>query len=146
MDTYQHILTSVDYSPHGRRVVEKARQLARIHQAQLSLLHVLDNIPMPQMPYGTVIPLDQPTDNVLLAAEKTQLIKLGKEGEIDHDHCWLVWGAPKNDITLFADNNGVDLIVVGSHGRHGIALLLGSTANAVLHHAHCDVLAVRLKD
>lgn len=146
MKNYRHILISVDYSPHCRRVVEKARQLARIHQAQLSLLHVLDNIPMPQMPYGTVIPLDQPTDNVLLAAEKTQLINLGKEGEIAQDHCWLVWGAPKNDITLFADNNGVDLIVVGSHGRHGIALLLGSTANAVLHHAHCDVLAVRLKD
>ncbi|MEO1899758.1 MAG: universal stress protein, partial [Methylococcales bacterium] len=39
-----------------------------------------------------------------------------------------------------------DLIVVGSHGRHGLALLLGSTANGVLHHAVCDVLAVRLSD
>ena len=37
-----------------------------------------------------------------------------------------------------------DLIVVGSHGRHGLALLLGSTANDVLHGAPCDVLAVRL--
>jgi universal stress protein A len=45
-----------------------------------------------------------------------------------------------------ADENQADLIVVGSHGRHGIKMLLGSTANAVLHHAHCDVLAVRLKD
>ena len=38
-----------------------------------------------------------------------------------------------------------DLIVVGSHGRHGLALLLGSTANDVLHGAPCDVLAVRLQ-
>ena len=38
-----------------------------------------------------------------------------------------------------------DLIVVGSHGRHGLALLLGSTANDVLHGAPCDVLAVHLK-
>jgi universal stress protein A len=39
-----------------------------------------------------------------------------------------------------------DLVVVGSHGRHGLALLLGSTANDVLHGAQCDVLAVRLQD
>ena len=35
-------------------------------------------------------------------------------------------------------------IVVGSHGRHGLALLLGSTASGVLHGAKCDVLAVRI--
>ena len=39
---------------------------------------------------------------------------------------------------------GADIIVVGSHGRHGLALLLGSTANGVLHGASCDVLAVRV--
>ena len=37
-----------------------------------------------------------------------------------------------------------DLIVVGSHGRYGLALLMGSTANGVLHGATCDVLAVRV--
>ncbi|WP_313899138.1 universal stress protein [Leclercia adecarboxylata] len=44
-----------------------------------------------------------------------------------------------------AKKQGCDLIVVGSHGRHGLALLLGSTANDILHGAPCDVLAVRLK-
>ena len=39
---------------------------------------------------------------------------------------------------------GVDLIVVGSHGRHGFALLLGSTSTGVLRGAQCDVLAVRV--
>ncbi|MGB1202845.1 MAG: universal stress protein [Alloalcanivorax venustensis] len=39
-----------------------------------------------------------------------------------------------------------DLIVLGSHGKHGIRLLLGSTANAVLHRATCDVLAVRIPE
>jgi universal stress protein A len=38
----------------------------------------------------------------------------------------------------------MDLVVVGSHGRHGLSLLLGSTANGVLHGAGCDVLAVRV--
>ncbi|MBA6354230.1 universal stress protein, partial [Colwellia sp. BRX9-1] len=37
----------------------------------------------------------------------------------------------------------VDLIITGSHGVHGLQLLLGSTCNAILHGAKCDVLAVR---
>ena len=45
----------------------------------------------------------------------------------------------------FAREHAVDLIVVGSHGRHGLALIFGSTANGVLHGACCDVLAVRIK-
>ena len=50
----------------------------------------------------------------------------------------------KEGILGAAKEHGADLIVVGSHGRHGLALLLGSTANAVLHGAPCDVLAVRI--
>jgi universal stress protein A len=55
-------------------------------------------------------------------------------------------GSPKLEIVRVAEENNVDLIIVGSHGKHGIALLLGSTANGVLHHAKCDVLAVRIYD
>jgi universal stress protein A len=44
-----------------------------------------------------------------------------------------------------ATEQNCDVIVVGSHGRHGLALLLGSTANDLLHGAPCDVLAVRLR-
>ena len=44
----------------------------------------------------------------------------------------------------WAEEIGADLIVVGSHGRYGLALLMGSTANGVLHGATCDVLAVRV--
>jgi universal stress protein A len=55
-------------------------------------------------------------------------------------------GSPKAEITRVAEEQGVDLIVVGSHGRLGLELLLGSTANGVLHAAKCDVLAVRVKE
>ena len=53
-------------------------------------------------------------------------------------------GMPDTEIHRFAQENAVDLIVVGSHGRHGFALLLGSTSTGVLHGAQCDVLAVRV--
>jgi universal stress protein A len=58
----------------------------------------------------------------------------------------MVWGVPKQEIIHIAEQQQVDLIVLGSHGRHGLALLLGSTANAVLHYAKCDVMAIRLQD
>jgi universal stress protein A len=53
-------------------------------------------------------------------------------------------GAPKQEIVRVADDEKAELIVIGSHGRHGLQLLLGSTANGVLHLAKCDVLAVRV--
>ena len=53
-------------------------------------------------------------------------------------------GRPEVEIHTKAEEIGADLIVVGSHGRYGLALLMGSTANGVLHGATCDVLAVRV--
>jgi universal stress protein A len=54
-------------------------------------------------------------------------------------------GAPAHEIRAAAEEVGADLIVLGTHGRHGLGLLLGSTANGVLHGATSDVLAVRVR-
>ena len=56
------------------------------------------------------------------------------------------FGTAKYVVLDAAEKMKAHLIVVGSRGRHGIDVLLGSTANAVLHGAKCDVLAVRLKE
>lgn len=55
-------------------------------------------------------------------------------------------GTPKYEITRFSKEQKHDLIIVGSHGRHGLGRLLGSTANGILHRANCDVLAIRMKE
>ncbi|MGG7056186.1 universal stress protein [Nitrosomonas sp. ANs5] len=145
MSVYLHILLAADFSDQDEYVAHKAVRLAAHTGAQLSLIHVLDDIPMPDTPYGTLIPLDIDTSYSMLENEKQRLNELGDAFDIDPDHRWLVWGEPKQEITRIAEQERVDLIVVGSHGRHGLALLLGSTANSVLHHAKCDVLAVRLQ-
>jgi universal stress protein A len=144
MKEYQHILLAVDFSEHGDYVAEKAKSLAYKYQSKLSIIHVLDNIPMPDTNYGTVIALDQDSSYDLLEVEKTKLTQLGRYLGVAIDQQCLVWGLPKHEIVAFANEQQADLIVLGSHGRHGLALLLGSTANAVLHHALCDVMAVRL--
>lgn len=57
----------------------------------------------------------------------------------------IVTGHTESEIHRVASETEADLIIVGSHGRHGLALLLGSTANGVLHGARCDVLAIRVQ-
>jgi universal stress protein A len=89
-------------------------------------------------------PAPWPTNVAIAGKAKKRLQKTAENLAIAENNQWLELGSPKLEIVRIAEENDVDLIVVGSHGRHGFALLLGSTANGVLHHATCDVLAVRL--
>jgi len=144
MTNYQHVLLTADFSEEGALVADRARQIANRYRAKLSIIHVLDNIPMPDTGYGTLIPLDQTTDDKLLEAEKLKLIRLAERLHVEPDDRWLIWGVPREEIVRLAERQAADLIVIGSHGRRGLAMLLGSTANGVLHGTHADVLAVRL--
>ncbi|HSB96224.1 MAG TPA: universal stress protein, partial [Spongiibacteraceae bacterium] len=82
-------------------------------------------------------------DEIQQQAE-TQLHGLCKNLGVAGDRLHIVLGRPEAEIHSLADALSADLIIVGSHGRHGLALLLGSTANGVLHGAKCDVLAMRV--
>jgi len=146
MNTYQHLLLAVDFSEHGQYVAQKARDLATQHQAKLSIIHIVDNLPITDATYGPVIPFDIDITEALVKASEQHLAELGKQLDIPEEAQFLEMGDAKLEIVAIAEEQQADLIVVGSHGRHGLALLLGSTANGVLHHAKCDVLAVRLKD
>jgi universal stress protein A len=106
----------------------------------------VDNLPMAEAGYGMEMPFNMDLTAELMAAAKKKLAKLAEELAVTEDKLWLEMGSPSTEIIRVAEENKVDLIVVGSHGRHGLALLLGSTANGVLHHAACDVLAVRLQE
>ncbi|MEQ1622486.1 MAG: universal stress protein [Methylococcales bacterium] len=146
MTTYKHILLATDFSEHCEHVANKAKELAHQFQAKLSLVHIMDNLIITDAAYGSTIPFDLDLTAELMASARARLAKLAETLGIPDQNQWLEVGSPKLEIIRIAEENGVDLIVVGSHGRHGLALLLGSTANGVLHHAQCDVLAVRIKD
>ncbi len=146
MNDYKNILLAIDFTDYGDYVAQQAKHLTEKFNAKLSVIHVLDNIPMPDTTYGTVISLESESTDELLEAEKTKFIRIADQLKIEPYRRWLIWGRPQEEIPLLAKQKNIDLIVVGSHGRHGIALLLGSTVDGVLHHANCDVLAVRLQD
>lgn len=147
MKNYNHILLAVDFyddDTNCQRLFARAVEMRLEFNANVSIVHVLDNMPMPDMSYGTIIGLNDETDNVLLEQEKTKFNAICEQLNVSENQRWLIWGNPKEEICALAEQEKVDLIIVGSHGRHGLALLLGSTASGVLHHAPCDVLAVRL--
>ncbi len=145
MSLYKHILLAVDFYDDDKLTKVKAKQLAEQNQAQLSLIHVVENLPVTDIAYGP-IPFDTDLAEEWMAASKQRLGLLGEELSVPEQRQFLEMGSAKLEIVRVAEENGVDLIMLGSHGRHGLALLLGSTANGVLHHAKCDVLAVRLQD
>ncbi|MCI0667128.1 MAG: universal stress protein [Methylococcaceae bacterium] len=146
MEAYQHILLAADFTAHCDRVARRAADLAGIYQSKLSVCHAVDSLPIAESVYGPIIPFDGDLTAELVAAAEKQLAILGATYGIPEDRQWVVIGSPKTEILLLAEEHKTDLIVVGSHGRHGLGLLLGSTASSILHHAKCDVMAVRLTD
>jgi universal stress protein A len=143
MANYQHILVAVDFSDENSRLMEKALEIAHGQQAQISLIHVVEytsamytgDVPLPEDLNMDQRMAEQATDKLATLADEYGIQKTGRRVEI---------GVPKREIVRVAEEIGADLIVIGSHGRHGLQLLLGSTANGVLHLAKCDVLAVRV--
>ncbi len=144
MQPYRHILIAADFSEHGQVVAERAKDLADRYQAQLSILHVVDNLPVTDSIYGPIIPFDTDVTEQLIDASKEKLNQMGEQLGIPAEHRWVEVGSPKVEIVRVAGEEGVDLIVVGSHSRRGLGILLGSTASSVILHAKCDTLAVRL--
>jgi universal stress protein A len=143
MGTYNHVLFATDFSPDSEAAGRKAVEIARETGAKLSLLHVVE---FSAMEYAGEIPIPESIDfdQRRIELARTHLAELATRLSVGEAPCFVELGAPKHEIVRVAKEQGVDLIVVGSHGRHGLQLLLGSTANGVLHLAACDVLAVRV--
>ena len=142
MAEYRRILLAVDLTEECRRIATRARALCRPSGAELHVVHVIEPL---SLAYGGDIPMDLSTvQDQIHEQARSHLADFAASFDIAEDRRHLVFGRPESEIHRIAEAESVDLIVVGSHGRHGLALLLGSTANGVLHGASCDVLAVRV--
>ena len=151
MGKYQQILVAVDLSDDSFLVCQKAVEIAQQSQSSIMLIHVLEMLyPID----GTYDPLFYPSFD--LAVDDTEMLNMAqkKMDELIKSlsvpdgvalNNQVISGTPKIEVIRIAEEKQVDLIVCGSHGRSGLELLLGSTANAILHHAPCDVLAVQTR-
>jgi len=144
MDAYKHILVALDLSNEAHQVAERGRDLAALYGAKMSLIHVVEPVVVDNS-YDLMTSLPAELDDSLLERARTFLAKISNQlqlGEIDQI---VTLGSTRNEIFRVAQEQAVDLIVIGTHGRHGVGLLLGSTANAILHGTPCDVHAVRIR-
>jgi universal stress protein A len=143
MAAYSNILVAVDLSPEAKAVVGRACELRQHYGAGLYLIHVVEPILLGG-DYELVPVMPVEIEDTLLQRAKGYLETLARELDIADVQQVVEIGSVKHEILRFAEGHGCDLIVIGAHGRHGVATLLGSTANAVLHGAVCDILCVRL--
>lgn len=142
MSHYKTILAAIDLSDESLPVLERARGVADSKGAELHLIHVIEPL---SFAYGGDIPMDFSGIQEEIHQQATaQLQRFAQSNGIDEAHQHIVLGKPEVEIHAKAEEIGANLIVVGSHGRHGLGLLMGSTANGVLHGATRDVLAVRV--
>ncbi len=142
MSEYRHILVAVDLTEESVQVTQRACALRTAFSAKLSCVHVIEPL---SLAYGGDIPMDLSTiQDQIQDTAKSHLAEFAKSLAIAPENQHLIFGRPETEIHALAKEIEADLIVVGSHGRAGLALLLGSTANGVLHGATCDVLAVRV--
>ncbi|RMD68198.1 MAG: universal stress protein [Gammaproteobacteria bacterium] len=144
MEPYRLILLATDFSRESERIGQRAVDLARRFRAKIGIIHVVEHVPM-DFPNDIVIPEQLDGVEFLVEHATEQLRRFAEQLGIPEAPQWVEVGSAKREIVRVAREQGADLIVLGSHGRHGLAALLGSTADGVMHNAPCDVLAVRIQ-
>jgi len=128
------ILCPVDYSVSTEPAISLAADLAQVNKSKVVLLHVIE-------PNGEPISMDQSNNQKFQERLRDQYLDLS-----DVEHEQLTRHGDPADITIeYAKKNDVDLIVMGTHGRTGLAsLVVGSVAQKVMAHATCPVVTVKL--
>jgi universal stress protein A len=143
MPAYKKILVLLDLSDDSEQVAIAARDLAAHSNASMLILHVVDFVPVE--PLGeSLMPTAQIEDD-LIKRSREKLDALIERLALPRSVGRVESGNTKAEILRVAEEEKADLIVLGSRERHGLAILVNFTEDTVLHAAHCDVLAVRLK-
>ena len=142
------ILVPTDFSDTSDAALTYARTLADSLGASLHLVHVFDD------PYGDALVAEM-SPSVYESMRATELSRSRRrllrrlppaDRKQFHGSTAIVSGTPAQAIVDYATDRGMDLIVIGTHGRSGFAhLILGSVAEQVVRTATCPVLTVRAK-
>jgi universal stress protein A len=137
---YNKVLYATDFDEVGIHAAHRAREIAKENNAQLYLVHVVE--PIPAYAYPGFAGFAEVEMSIREQADK-ELKQLAEQLGVDEKHRIIAFGSIKHEVLRIAKEHQIDLIVAGSHGKHGLAILLGSTAEAILHGASCDMLIVR---
>jgi universal stress protein A len=142
MRDYQKILLCLDLADDSDRIAERARLLATRFGAELTLLHVVEYVPVE--PMGEALLPAVQIEGELVDRARVRIAELATRLGLENCDRLVVTGSIKSEVVRIAQTRAIDLIVIGSRERHGVSILFNFTEDTVLHAAPCDVLAVRL--
>jgi len=144
MMTTQHLLVPIDFSESADQALDYAIRLARTLNARLTLLHVIQPVPMAGVDMGVTLPEAylRELEAEVQGSREAWLARVTAAGLTGESA--VIYGVPFHEIVETAKARLVDLIVMGTHGRTGLMhVLLGSVAERVVRLAPCSVLVVR---
>lgn len=140
---FDKILAAIDLDQEAANLVlDKAQQLSK---GELWVIHAVE----PQYVQYSIDPtfsgsLTRAMEEDAISAARSRLAEVCSGRNIAEDHQLVLLGHPADQIQQAATAHGVDTILIGSHARTGLARLLGSTANAVLHGSPVNVMTIRV--
>jgi universal stress protein A len=143
MAAYRKILVLLDLSDGSEQVALAGINLAQQSGAAVVILHVVEYVPLE--PVGESLMATPQVEDNLVDIARTKLNDLLQRLKHSSATARVEVGNTKMEILRVAEEEKADLIVLGSRERHGLAILVNFTEDTVLHAAHCDLLAVRLK-
>jgi len=142
MREYRKILLCLDLADDSETIAGRARSLAAACGAELTLLHVVEYVPVE--PMGEALLPAVQIEGELVERARLRIAELAARSGLEQCERLVVTGNIKTEVVRVAQTRAIDLIVIGSRERHGVSILFNFTEDTVLHAAPCDVLAVRL--
>ena len=141
MRDYRKILVCLDLTEESEKIAERAKALAATFGAELTLLHVVEYVPVEPMGEA-LLPAVQIEGELVERATK-RIAEVAAQCGLGDAERIVRAGNIKSEVVRIAQEASIDLIVLGSRERHGVSILFNQTEDTVLHAAPCDVLAVR---
>ncbi len=141
---YKNILIAVDLAGEVEQVLIRGRQLAEQNNADYHAVYCINH---PVTPFGE-LSIPGPMLNLIQLKHEifSHFKEIAEKVGVDTNCISIEIGHSVDAVLEKAEDIKADLIIVGSHGKHGVRMLVGSTATGILHHANCDVLAVRIQE
>jgi len=136
---YKKILITTDLSELSKQKTSAILTAVSGVGTEIYLIHVIEPIPS----YTSSLSPFTDVGTMGIESATEAMAKLGEFFKVPEDKQQVKVGSIKRTILEFAEREDIDLIIVSSHSRHGLAKLLGSTANAIANRADCDVLILR---
>ncbi len=137
---YKHVLIATELSENSYKMLEKAFSVLKLLNGNVSVLHVVESDPVADHIY---VDQDEYKRDVVTKARQSYKT-LCEQHELPELKLHIKIDSPKTHAILdFANSRDCDLIIVGSHERHGIEKILSPTADVVVRISSCDVFVIR---